>query len=258
MKKVVLFIVISILFLYPASALTVKQESYDIAIHIPTDYITLTAENVGDNSIDYEDYISKSEAAKRFNETAQESRMVIDAFAKDRKSEIQVKIRKADTVSETITDFTLLSQARQKNILNTLLDGFHQSSYKITVLSSEIITKKQYTFMKITARQGTTATGYCFTNYVTILNKEYYDLTIYHSIAAPSDETEKQDNNIFQSLKLIDHNKKSLGATDIILIVLIFLAILAVVVICFFILYSLYYDFKNRRRSDEYIRLRKR
>src|ERR1035437_2246284 len=175
MKKVIIFILISLSFIFPVSAVTVKQPTNDIYLNIEAGFVVITAETIGKDSSTYDKYISKSEATRRFIETADGSQLLIDAIGKDRNSEIKVNVRKADKISNGIVDFSLLNDEEKKSTLNTLLYGFNKSSYNLNVLSTSIVKHNNYSFMKITARQGTTLKGYSFTSFITILDSKYYE-----------------------------------------------------------------------------------
>lgn len=238
---------------FTVSAARYTDESKGFSLDIPDEYVVIDENSVKENA----EFISKlGSSAENFKKAMQEGNIVLYAATEDNQNQLQVKIFDSDTAKK-IGELSGLSEdnfltAAEEIAKLVVADG--------ELLNAESIINNNTRFVHYTVRAAaglesdTDQIGYCFDEYLTVVNGKFYALIYYNSSADFSDADASLSKSVFDSFYVESAaNSKGLTPFEWVLRILIPILIASAILLGAWIVYSFISDFRYKQNQPESI-----
>lgn len=223
-----------------------RDDKYIIQLEIPDDYVVYDC----NSKLNKEDNFD-AKIIERIN-----NGMVIDAVNSKTDGEITVYVTK-DALSESIGNFSTVSQEMRDEFSQEYQKGLAKSDH-IFLCNPDVVSANGVEYVRILARVGSSTSGYSYLSYVTVINGEFFDVTVYMPQTIPTEEEIENSETILRTARIdiqgLDESLKSNSISQALTIAAIVVSCLVIVAIIIIAIRGIFRKSKKRRDLAKKIR----
>ena len=222
------------------------SDDYGFSVALPEDYTVIDRDNLSKNKDFIEDL---GYTANSFSTKLEQANIVMYAATADNSHQVNVKRWQSD-FSQEIDSLAKLKEEPRQTALDTMAKSITDKSNN-QLLDASVEKVGDAVYLRYVVR----ADGkFCYTEYITVVNKYCYSLVYYNSSAEFTEAELSERDKIIESFKIDNESTTDfLGINIVVIRIISAVAVIAAVIFAVYIISSFVRDIRNRRNSPEVI-----